>query len=213
MRIADRNTIPAVHYQSQRLQVTDIGESAMLGGMGGVAGGLAAAVISEIIASNNTAPRVNPKMLAEDPLLRVKSRFLASVPVPVVLQTITEAQSDTSVGDEKTAEEEFQPLKRKFGTTRLLDFRTTELHVITHRMKGMTPILGYGVRVRLINLDNASVEWEGFCHISEDQKNAATEAELTAENGNLLRNTFNGVADRCADQLVQDFLTKGVPKY
>ena len=210
---SDRNIIPAIHYQSPRLQVTDAGaETGMAGAMGGLAGALAAAVIQEIIASNNTVPRLNPRMLYEDPLLRLKSRFLLGVPDPLVPQDVTEAQRDISVGEEQTAEEEFRPLKRSFGSRRLLDFRTTELRAMTHRMRGIKPILGYGVRVRLINLDDARVEWEGFCHIPEDQKSPSTEAELSADNGKQLRNTFNGAADRCADLLLQEFLIKGLPK-
>lgn len=76
----------------------------------------------------------------------------------------------------------------------------------------MTPILGYGARVRLINLDNRRVEWEGFCHIPEDRMRGTTEAALAAEGGKLLQDTFNSAADSCADELLQDFLKRGLPK-
>ena len=182
--------IVAVHYPPSTPFTAATRERSLVGGLLGVA--LYVAKGNEMVKDHNL----------EDPILQVKNNFLSAV---VQNTGITSSRSI----QEPQSEDSLDELQKALGKSLVIDFKTTEWVLSYIRFDWSHYRLRYLAQARLIRLNEPRIIWQGVCKVEEDQLLAnPTWDEIIANNASLLKAKMKEAANRCADQLIAQFLGK-----
>jgi hypothetical protein len=146
----------------------------------------------------------------EDPLLRVKDRFIHDVSAELGISSFRMIQESRFSKHIPAKGADIGELQKAFGTGMVIDFDTIawQLTFVSRSFVSSdktTYGLDYTVRARLIRLDDSKILWQGFCVIQRD-RNPQPWGELAANDFSLLRVKRLDTADACAQELVDYFL-------
>lgn len=137
----------------------------------------------------------------EDPVLKVRDKFISSVGADLGLQeagAFTEPLKDDSI----------EGLKRRFGKGMVFDFKTTRWLLNYYPADLSHYRMTYGGRARLVSLEDSRVLWQGACRFSttKEMRASPTMEDLVADDGALLKTKLLEASDRCASELLRQFL-------
>ena len=217
--LKNQPVIQAIHYPSPSLTVITPGK-AMLNGLGpalvGVNAGMGATLLElggaallgvgaaiygehRAVSSGN---RIVKDYSIDDPIVRVKERFLFTLEKEYNFENIRSIKEPYSSA--KLAE-----LKMIFREGLVIDFKTTRIGLNYYPSSWSHYHIDYQVRARLIRLEDSKILWQGVCRfVEKDPKTSPTMDELTADNGALLKTKLDEAADSCGKELVTQFLGK-----
>jgi hypothetical protein len=142
----------------------------------------------------------------EDPTLELKTRFITAVTTELGLTSIENIPQSPSP-------EDYLMLRHKFRDGFLFLFHST---VVTFRAFPLTPLsptryhLGYGGKGELWSFKAGRTVWESSCgRFNDNASHDPTLEELTANQGQLLKQMVSEATKECASQLVAHFLGSG----
>jgi hypothetical protein len=169
------------------------------------AGDVAGITVSETDADAAGAAAVKEYGI-ENPIGLVQQRVIARMASDAEITNLKE--SATPVTSEEIAD-----LKRALGPVTALALRTKRWGVRYHPDDPDIYGAFYEVRARLVRLTDGRVLWEGSCERQKywDDPEPALLSDLTAAGGRLMKARLQGAAERCADDLVAQFLGKSRP--
>jgi hypothetical protein len=137
----------------------------------------------------------------EDPVVRVKDLLISGLSAESGIGRIRPAATAMDSDDLKS-------LKQALGSVTVLDVRTTSWGLRPYVIDPKTFLAHYGVKTRLIRLDQEKVLWraEIFCGFAGDRWfGAPTLEDLSADGGALLKTTMAKAAENCVAPLLARF--------
>jgi hypothetical protein len=138
----------------------------------------------------------------KDPILRVKTNFAAAAGKRLGGPTLTPVPAPFMIGEGPDR------LKMQFGRETVLDFATTYWGVLPLPFEP-TDIVAYRARARLIRFPEGQILWQGGCDLEgKDTSSSPKGANAQGPKSGGLKETFDLLADTCADQLVAQFMGK-----
>ena len=138
----------------------------------------------------------------KDPILRVKTNFAAAAGKRLGGPTLTPVPAPFMIGEGPDR------LKMQFGRETVLDFATTYWGVLPLPFEP-TDIVAYRARARLIRFPEGQILWQGGCDLEgKDTSSGPKGANAQGPKSGGLKETFDLLADTCADQLVAQFMGK-----
>lgn len=186
--------IKAIHYNPPDLWVP-ISQSGPLMAFGAVGGAIAA------LQNQSTAQQITKEYGLQDPAIRVKTNFLASISKLLETNNITSIQ-------EPLKETDLDELKAKFQQGTVFDFKTKMWGMSTVPFQGYHYIVYYA-RARLIRFPESKIIWQGTCSAEDkDPVRMPHWTEFLENNGAVLKEKLNKLADSCADELMAQFSGK-----
>ncbi len=181
--------ITLIHYEPSSFEVPPSQMGMMFGAIGAAVAGLAA---------ESRGQQMVQQYDLRDPILHVKERFAARVLsdfANIKLTDISEPFKDDDIDD----------MKEKFVEGNILDFQTIRWGVVGQPFSGNSYIKYQG-RVRLIDVHNASVLWQGVCDLEDrDLYTMPDSTERNSSEGNILRAKFENLSGQCLERLISQF--------
>lgn len=142
------------------------------------------------------------KYSLQDPVLRVKERFLSTLSVDFDLKNIRPVQGPLT-------DDRVPALKERFGQGVVIDFKTIKWDLLYYLTDWSHYRIAFSARARMVRLEDSKIIWQGVCDIvGKDRKTSPTLDELESNNGALLKVKLNGAADRCVEELLEQFPDK-----
>lgn len=139
----------------------------------------------------------------DDPTLELKAHFIASVTTELGLTSIENIPHPPSPEDDLM-------LRQKFRDGFLFAFQSTQVELLYYPLCPTRYRLFYAGRGTLGNFKGTSDLWESTCGVvKENASQSPTLAELTANQGQLLKQMISEATRECASQLVAHFLGSG----
>jgi hypothetical protein len=101
-------------------------------------------------------------------------------------------------------------LRRKFNGRRLLDFKTVKWRLKYYEWSWSHYYIEYIVRARIIRLTDGEIVWQGIYSFEGDDPpdSRVTLDELAVNNGELIKEKFNKIADIATDELLSQLYEK-----
>jgi len=185
--------IKAIHYNPPDLLVP-INQSLLMG-FGAVGGALAG------LQAQSQAQQMTKEYGLQNPAIRVKSTFLSSISKQL------ESNSLTSL-EEPLKDDDLDKLRVKFQQDTVFDFMTKMWGISTVPFQGYHYVT-YRARARLIRFPEGKIVWQGACDVEDkDLARMPHWTEFVENNGALLKEKLNKLADSCANELVAQFSGK-----
>lgn len=191
-RLKDQEEIQAIHYSLATPGV-------FIGDLEPQSAAAIVLVPFELLREKRLSKRLNELSL-EDPILRVKERFLAALDRAGVFKHVRLVQAPL-VGDG------LDELKAALGKGLVIDFKTTHWTIGNSVSPDYGRVYGgifYEARSRIVHLEDSMILWQGVC-VPTPIKLGSWE-QLMTENGTLLEAELNKSADICTRQLLQQLL-------
>lgn len=163
--------------------------------------GLIAGGMSDLRAAQALGERLLQEFGIQDPVLLVKAKSIALL--------AGENLNNIQAFDSILPEDDPARLRRTVDSSVIIDFKTIAWALVAQDKNPGHYVDAYRARSRLIRVDDAKVLWEGECSIkTHDAMTAPTLAELTANQGALIKSLFQADADACAGEIVAKFVGK-----
>ena len=161
-----------------------------------VAGVVGSAIVAA--ADQTHRERLDKMPGVEDPILKVKKGFLASMQTSLPKTTFSEVP-------QPLPDDDLEKLKREFGQGYLLDLKTTEWGIINNTMQ-VYSLAVYKSRARLVNLSEEKIIWQGVCYLVENDPIARPSIlDFEADNGILFKAYLAKLATSCVAELNRQF--------
>ncbi len=163
--------------------------------------GLIAGGMSDLRSAQTLGERLLQEYSIQDPVLLVKAKSIALL----ARENINNIQAfDSTLPEDNSAR-----LKQAVDSSVIIDFKTITWVLQSLNKNPRHYADAYQARSRLIRVEDGKVLWEGECSIkTHDAATAPTLAQLTSNQGALLKSLFQADADACADEIVAQFLGK-----
>ena len=198
--LKSQSNIIAVHYKPAPFRLVTEGTTmasrigVLFGAVGGAIG--AGATINRI---ESAGQEMVQNYALQDPVLRVEEQILSVLNTKYRLNNIR-------VIPETIAEENFESFRKQHGAGIIIDLMTVNWGVGSFPFDSShyrTPLF---VRVRLVDLNDSMVLWQGSCRVMEDKTDDSPDIdEIKADNGALLKKMLIASADICAKQIIAQF--------
>jgi hypothetical protein len=199
-KLKTQSNIIAVHYKPAPFRlVTESttmasGIGVLFGAVGGAIG--AGATINKI---ESAGQEMVKNYSLQDPVLKVKEQILGVLNTKYGLNNI-HAIPETIV------EENFDLFRKQYGAGIIIDLMTINWGLGSFPFDSShyrTPLF---VRVRLVDLKDSIVLWQGSCRVMEEKTdNSPNIDEIKADNGALLKKMLIATADICAKEIIAQF--------
>ncbi len=169
-------------------------------------------LIGALVSSGATA--VEEKQRAEvqalalpDPADRVRERFLAGVAKELGLRNLT-------VHPQPLASDDLDEVARAVGRGLAFDVNTFNWGLQPDQSSSSAYVLYYRARARLIRVEDKKVLWLGICSATpaDEPGRGPSWDEFLANQGQLLKEKTQALADRCAGELIDQLLGRGAVK-
>jgi len=143
-----------------------------------------------------------------DPVSRLQARVLSLLESTLGLKNVRRVESNPT-GDD------LPDVKKFLGDAIVLDFKTVAWYLSPpERRSPFGPYMyfvAYGARARLLNLRTLTILWQGTCRskgsdMSPYALTGTGEPLLLANRGELLKKELEAAADRCAGDLLDQFV-------
>jgi len=155
-----------------------------------------------------------PTIALSDPLTVVRDRFLELVRTQARSVRFDTRESPPAFSATPASQQDdLDQVKKKVGQGLVLELRPWQWYLgVWDAEQRLNPIqtsqeprvlLGYAVRVRLLDLDQDKIVWQYICRVSTDRHEMEA---WTAENNALIKQKTGELADQCARDLASDFL-------
>lgn len=142
--------------------------------------------------------RLGKSSAVDDPILQVKSGFLASMQTSLPRATLSEIPHSLPNDD-------LEDLKKELGQGYLLDFRTTKWGIINDMFRVYSYVL-YQSRARLVDISGEKILWQGVCDLEEkDLTTRPSIHDFEADNGTLFKEYLGKLATSCVSELNRQF--------
>lgn len=202
LRLREQAEVRAIHYPppSFFLVTKGMDRAGLFFGALGAVGAMSAA--------RSAGEKLREAYSLQDPIIRVRDRFLSDLKPDLDLGTVGIVESPLDTDAPRT-------LRERFGDAVLFDFKTVGWGLGYHREDSSRYGVMHNVRARLIRLQGTKVLWQAQVLCSSLQKEAAanpTLGELKADEGAMLKAKLDEAADQCARYLAAHFLGKEPPQ-
>ena len=143
------------------------------------------------------------KFHIDDPSQMVKEEFLRQIKAGNVANFVNDTQPITY------KEREIEQMKAKYGNGVVLRFSPSIWQIWYYPFNWARYQMWFGSYAELIRLDDSKVLWNAGCRADQkDDETAPTLDELTADNSTVLEKWVKDSSEKCARQLVNDFMGK-----
>ena len=167
------------------------GVGVLFGPLGGALG--AGATIKKMEAAG--AEMVNEYFL-QDPILSIKEYFLSNFTEQYEFNNVQSAS-------EILKDDNIEALKSEYEQRVVIDFKTLNWALTFFPFDRSHYRVSVSARVRMINVDNSKIIWQGICKAIEDKtENSPTLDEVKSNNGELLKAKLIESAGRCSKDLI-----------
>jgi len=160
-------------------------------------------MVTADLQAKSTGERVRARISLDDPVFRVRDRFLAGLAADLGI-----AQPSAQ---EVFESDDIEVLRQELGSSGLvLDFRTLNWGIgATSNLVGANKYgVGYIGGARLIRLEESKILWKGLCMSGTRDDKKATLVTLQENDGALLKEWLAEAAEVCADSLLSQFAGK-----
>jgi len=200
--LATQQEIAAIHYPPAPFtaQTPEVRNAASAGMLFGAVGGAISGAVQASEAKQAGSQLVKDYGL-EDPILKIKTSFLAAVSRSSNLHNLNSVQ-------EALPDDDLVSLKRNFRQGFIFDFKTTAWSL--NPAGPLSPNnyrVHYAGRARLIRFPEGKIEWQGVCEAdAKIEDSAPTLLQLVANSGAILKSQLNSASDACLEQLELQFM-------
>jgi hypothetical protein len=199
-KLKNQSTVIAIHYKPSSFRLVTV-DTTMASGIGVLFGAVGGAISAGV--TNNKIESAGQEMVEnyslQDPVLRVKEQILGGL-------NTNHGVNNIHAVPETMVEENFDLLRKQYGTGILIDFMTVNWGLgffPFDRSHYRTPLF---VRSRLVDLKDSKVLWQGSCRVMEEKTDSSPDLdEIKAENGALLKKKLIAAADICAKEIIAQF--------
>ena len=162
----------------------------------GLSGPLISGVIDHLDAHDHG--REIMKLGLTDPIIEVKNSFLSSI-------RSTFTQATVSESTEPLPDDDIEQLKKEMRSGYLLDFKTSGW-ALKHNPFRDYSLIVYQGRVRLVNISEEKIIWQGVCILDvEDPAAKPSTMDFEIDNGALLKNYLAKAGTACTVELQRQF--------
>ena len=143
------------------------------------------------------------KFEIEDPNQMVKADFLRQIKAANVANFVNDTQPIAY--DER----EMDKMKARYGNGVVLKFSPAIWQIWYYPFNWARYQMWFGSYAELVRLEDSKVLWNAGCRADQkDSETAPTLDELTADNSTVLKKWVKDSTEKCARQLVNDFMGK-----